>query len=392
MFPRGTAEGMCESMKSSVADLLYAAPNAQADMRWLTRFSAVDPILALRIGKKVIGVVPLLEVARAAKEGRFSKVLNLTEILTELRQGGRDAGIAEVIAHLAQQYKVTAFRVPDAFPAGLADRCRALGLTITPAPTPFFPERVVKTDEELDFIRAGNKASCAGFKAVERILAESEIKRGFVHHEGKTLTSEKLHAAIHRACLDAGGLNTEGLIAAAGLQGVDCHCHGHGPIRANGLIVVDIFPKMMATGYCGDMTRTYLKGEASPEQRRMVKAVKDAHTKAIALVKAGVTGAKVHGAVVEHFEKLGYKAGREQGLYTGFFHGTGHGLGLDVHEEPSVSLRGSGANPLKPGMVITIEPGLYYPSVGGCRIEDVVVVTKTGCELLSKHPYRWEIA
>ncbi len=377
---------------ASAADLLYAAPNALADMRWLTRFSAVDPILALRIGKKVIGVVPLLEVARAKKEGAFSSVLNLTEILTELRQQKADAGIADIVAHLAQKYKIDAFRVPDAFPAGLMDRCRALGLEITPAPAPFFPERVIKTPEEQEFIRSGNKASAAGFKAVERILAESEIKRGLVYHEGKALTSEKLHAAIHRACLDAGALNTDGLIAAAGIQGVDCHCHGHGPIRANELIVVDIYPKVMSTGYCGDMTRTYLKGKASPEQRRMVKAVKDAHAMAIAKVKAGATGAQVHGAVVEFFNKLGYKAGKEQGLYTGFFHGTGHGLGLDVHEEPSVSLRGSGTNPLKPGMVITIEPGLYYPAIGGCRIEDVVVVTKDGCKMLSKHPYRWEIA
>ena len=183
-----------------------------------------------------------------------------------------------------------------------------------------------------------------------------------------------------------------GLIAAAGDQAVDCHCSGSGPIAANVLIVVDIFPRMSTSGYYGDMTRTYLKGRASASQRRLVKTVREAQQLALSLIKPGVSGASIHKAVSTFFEQRGYATGLNpsSGYHEGFFHGLGHGLGLDIHEERSLSLRGTRA--LRAGMVTTVEPGLYYLGLGGCRIEDVALVTEKGCELLSKHSYRWEIA
>lgn len=139
------------------------------------------------------------------------------------------------------------------------------------------------------------------------------------------------------------------------------------------------------------MTRTYLKGKATPAQRKMVEAVKAAHGRIIKALRAGVTGAEIHRIPVDYFKSLGYETGpNKQGVYVGFFHGSGHGLGYDIHEEPFLSLRNP--NPLVAGNAITVEPGLYYPGIGGCRFEDCVVITKTGCELLSKHPYNWEIA
>jgi Xaa-Pro aminopeptidase len=158
------------------------------------------------------------------------------------------------------------------------------------------------------------------------------------------------------------------------------------------LLVVDIFPRVSASGYFGDMTRTYLKGVATPEQRRLVKTVREAQQLAFSLIKPGARGRDVHKAVLDFFGNKGYKTGlnEKNGYQEGFFHGLGHGVGLDVHEEPSLSTRGE--KPLEPGMVVTVEPGLYYIGQGACRIEDVVVVTETGCAPLSRHPYRWEFA
>ncbi|MDR3229373.1 MAG: Xaa-Pro peptidase family protein [Puniceicoccales bacterium] len=373
--------------------LLYAAPNTNADMLWFSRFQAGDPLLAFTAKGKKIGAVSLLEVTRAQKESSLDVVLDIHALLAEVRKGNPKAGISDVVAKLAAQYGVKAFSVPPDFPASLYKRAVEQGVQLEiVGEAPFFPKRVVKTPDELEGIRGGNRASSAGFSAVEKILAASEIRGGWLWFEKKKLTSERLHAAINQACLAAGALNVTGLIAAAGDQAVDCHASGYGPIPANQLIVVDIFPRVSATGYFGDMTRTYLKGKASPEQKRLVKTVREAQQLAFTHIKPGVPGINVYRDVVAFFEAQGYKTGfnEKTGYQEGFFHGLGHGLGLDVHEEPG--LNRFGKKPLVAGNVVTVEPGLYYIGVGGCRIEDVVVVTADGCELLSKHPYRWEIA
>ncbi len=373
--------------------LLFASPNSSSDMRWFTKFSCGDAFLAFTARGKKIAAITLLEIVRFRKQSGFDVVLDFGAELAKLRETNPSASTPELIAHFAKRYKVSSWSVPADFPAGLFVKLHQLGVKLSVGASPFFPQRVIKTEEELEMIRAGNRASCAGFKAVEKILKESTIdKRGFVNYQGKTLTSETLRAAIEHACLDAGGINVEGLIAAAGEQGADCHCSGYGPIRANQLIVCDIFPRIAATGYFGDMTRTYLKGKASPEQRKLVETVKKAHDKAMETVRAGVAGYEVYKGTVDFFAKTGYKTGVIDGVPTGFFHGLGHGVGLDVHEAPNLGGRSVMTDPLRENMVVTIEPGLYYPSIGGCRIEDVVVVRKNGCELLSKHPYKWEIA
>ncbi|MDR2430050.1 MAG: Xaa-Pro peptidase family protein [Puniceicoccales bacterium] len=372
--------------------LLYAAPNTNADMRWFSRFHASDPLLALSAKGKKIGVVSLLEVTRARKESVFDEVLNLQDLLAGVRASNANAGIAEVVLALAARHGVNAFAVPSDFPASLYQRITALGLRLDIGEAPFFRRRVVKSAGEIAAIRAANRASSAGFKAVEKILAGSEIRRGNVWHGGRALTSERLKTAVEQACLSAGALNVAGLIVAAADQAVDCHCSGSGVIPANALIVVDVFPRSSATGYFGDMTRTYLKGRATAEQRRLVGTVRAAQQAALAAIKPGRSGAAVYKVVKDFFEAAGYATAvnAANGYQEGFFHGLGHGLGLDVHEEPSLGARG--VAPLRAGMVVTVEPGLYYLGLGGCRIEDVVVVTATGCELLSRHPYRWEFA
>ena len=340
-----------------------------------------------------------MEVGRAEDESAFDEVLNLTAIIGDLRKTNPKAGVADAIVFAALERGVQRFRVPADFPVGLFQRLRELGLELHAvgaqqnergAPE-LFPERQVKSKAELAGIRAGNAAAVAGFKAVEQVLAESKAdKKGVLQWKGKTLTAEILKEEAQVAILRKGALCDIGLIIAPGDQAVDCHCSGSGPVRANELIVCDIYPRHIASHHYGDMTRTYLKGKADAKQRKMVLAVLEAQRRAIKAIRAGVTGAKVHTVVQEYFKSLGYETGLKKGVYVGFFHGTGHGLGYDIHEDPALSTRNP--LPLVAGHAVTVEPGLYYPGIGGCRFEDCVVVTKKGCEFLSSHPYNWEIA
>jgi len=152
---------------------------------------------------------------------------------------------------------------------------------------------------------------------------------------------------------------------------------------------VDIFPRVSATGYFGDMTRTFLRGRASDRQRELVEAVRAAQLAALRKVRAGVDGRLVHRKVIEVFESRGFRTKIGKGGSTGFFHGTGHGVGLAIHEPPRMNMTANIV--LKKGSVVTVEPGLYYPGLGACRIEDVVQVTAGPPRLLSSYPYDWEL-
>ena len=378
--------------KKPTARLLYGDSISNSDMLYFGRFHCPDPFLAFQIGRRKIAVASDLEIARMRRESTFTDVLSWSELSKEARKRYKlpnGGGLADIVKLVAAKNRIRSLEVPRGFPLGLAEDLRERKLNITTGPSPFFPQRVTKTDDELREIRRANAATAAGHQAVVEILRASHIQRGYVMHGGKRLTSEFLRAAIARACLAAGAVTVLESIAAAGDQGCDCHCNGSGPIRAHELIVVDIFPRLQSSGYFGDMTRTYLKGKASEAQRKLVADVKEAHRRSMATVKAGTSLAKVHLAASEYFEEQGYESGEVDGQYTGFFHSLGHGVGLNVHEAPSVSHKSKGR--LRSGMVITIEPGLYYPGLGGCRWEDVVAVTRTGCSLLSKFPYEWEI-
>ena len=220
------------------------------------------------------------------------------------------------------------------------------------------------------------------------MLRNSRAKAGRLHHRGAVLTSERLQSAIEMACLAAGAVSS-GTIAAGGDQACDPHQRGSGPLRPNELIIVDVFPRVSATGYFGDMTRTFLRGRASDRQRELVAAVRAAQLAALKKVRAGVDGRAVHLKVVEVFEARGFKTEIGKSGSTGFFHGTGHGVGLAIHEPPRMNKTANIV--LKKGSVVTVEPGLYYPGLGACRIEDVVQVTGGAPRLLSSYPYDWEL-
>ncbi len=170
---------------------------------------------------------------------------------------------------------------------------------------------------------------------------------------------------------------------AAGDHVCDPHNSGEGPLPADKSIIIDIFPRHVRNHYWGDMTRTVVKGRPSPELAALHKSVLQSQQEAIARIHPGATGAEIHQHVQECFRKAGHVTERRNGAMCGFFHGTGHGIGLDIHESPRLSKNG---RELEQGMVITVEPGLYYPGIGGVRIEDVVVVTEDGCRNLNAAP------
>lgn len=378
--------------KGVEADLLYGDSCAYPNIRWFSKFSVVDPIICIGLGKKRIGAVSLLEVERAKAESAFTEVHCIGEVLATIRKTKPDATVADVIVKLVKDAGATAVRVPLEFPAGHADRIRELGLTVTAVTGEFFPARIIKTEAEQKLIAEGNRGSAAGFAAVERILGESEIRKGdTLYWREKVLTSERLQAEVNIAVAGAGAANAVGLIIAGGEQAVDCHCHGHGPIKAGRLIVADIYPRNLNSGYYGDMTRTFVKGPVSPERAKLVKTVLAAQKAAMKTIKAGVPTHVPYDAAMAVFEKAGYKTGKnDAGVPIGFFHGLGHGLGLEVHEAPRMGPKSPGV--LEEGMVLTVEPGLYYPGIGGARIEDVIAITKTGYRMLSKYHYDFQVA
>jgi len=380
---------MAKKSSPTLPTLLYAAPDLNADLLYFGRFFAPDPFIAFGHEDKRYAVLSPLEIARGRRESGFDEVLSLEEWKAKAGKAsaGKVPGIAGIIVALAQEFRMGEFRVGNDFPIGLARQLEANGLRLQVVEGMLFPEREKKSAEEAAAIQAGNRCSAAGIQAAEQVLRKSTIKQGKLFFEKRYLTSERLKEAIEIACLRAGGVSSR-TIAAGGEQACDPHCGGSGVLRADELIIVDVFPRMVTSGYFGDMTRTFLKGKPSEAQKRLIETVRSAHQQALERVKAGVLGSTVHRSVTSFFEEAGYETKTGGNQPEGFFHGTGHGLGLEVHEAPRLSAQGPR---LKAGQVVTVEPGLYYPGVGGARVEDVVWVKREGAELLSSYHYRWLI-
>lgn len=377
--------------KSLVIRFLYAASEQSADIFYLSRVFVPDPFLCFVVGKHSTAVVNRLEYGRVRAQSSCDEVLLLETVQGQVAEALKlergAVGPAEMMRYFAKLNKAQIIEVPEDFPSVYYAKLLEAGMQVRVGKAPFFPSRAIKNAAEAKALQAGNAASAAGIRVAERVLKASKVVGKRLKYEGRTLTSEWLRMMIDQACLSKGAV-AHNTIVAGGKQACDPHEGGHGPLKPNELIIVDVFPRVQATGYHGDMTRTFLKGRASDAQSALVAAVRDAQLAALAKVKSGVSGGAVHGAALQVFEERGFITERRGEDFVGFIHGTGHGLGLEVHESPRVS---RGAPRLRKGQVITIEPGLYYPEIGGCRIEDVVRVTKEGSDMLSSLHYRWKL-
>jgi Xaa-Pro aminopeptidase len=210
---------------------------------------------------------------------------------------------------------------------------------------------------------------------------------GWLRHHGRRFTAEDLRAAVNARIMALGCVPAH-TICAPGDQAVDPHEEGHGPIRAHTPIVMDIFPRSEKTGYFGDLTRTVVRGRASARLQEVYALVNEGVRLGHRRVKPGAHGPAIHREIQDLFTARGYPTGMRDGRMQGFFHGTGHGLGLQIHEPPSISPQKS---VLRAGHVVTVEPGLYYLGLGGVRIEDVALVTPTGSRNLTRVPKRLEL-
>jgi Xaa-Pro aminopeptidase len=349
--------------------LLYADSESDADMLYFGGVFVPDPFIAFSCRGRRVAVVSRLEFARVCREGKFDEVLSLEKAIEDAvnTAPGPFGFPAGLIAFLARKFKIRSFKVSETFPCGPAFALRELGMKIEVADGMLLPERSRKTDREALLIREGNEASSAGFRVAEKLLRDAEIRRGYLYHSGRRLTSERVQEAIAVECLKRGAIAANTIVA-GGDQACDPHCRGSGPLRAN--------------------EWTYLKGKATEAQKALHAAVLEAEQWAIGEHRSGKSGSRIYQSVLEGFEKKGYPTGSDGDVPVGFIHGLGHGLGLAVHEPPRVN---AARSVLKKGQVITVEPGLYYPGLGGVRIEDVVRVAAGVPEMLSRHSYRWQI-
>jgi Xaa-Pro aminopeptidase len=356
--------------------LMVADTERDADMLYAVGMFVPDPFVFLRSRGRSYVVMSDLEIDRARKQAPHLHVLSLSRYQRKLRDAGtKRPGIPDVLAALLRQKGIRRVVVPQSFSYGLAADLQRRRLRVAARPGSFFPEREFKSAAEVKKISAALLMAEIGMAEAIEVLRRAKIgKAGRLLYHDVPLTSEKLRAVIDTAILQAGGLASHTIVA-GGNQGCDPHEGGYGPLRANETIILDIFPRSQQTGYFGDITRTVVRGRASEAVRKLYDTVFRGQKLAFQKMRAGVPTKQVHHTVQEFFEHEGYRTGRYNGRMQGFFHGTGHGLGLEIHEAPRVGPNSAGT--LKPGQVVTVEPGLYYPEIGGVRLEDVALVTRT---------------
>lgn len=356
--------------------LIYASSESSPDMLYFAKMNLPDAIFAFTHKGKKCAIASPLEMGRIKKESNFDEVY-----------APKSPDEAKSAMQIFSTLGIKKVEVAKDFPSGMFLQLYGLGLDISVAEGEFFPQRAIKSEFETKEISIANNAASKAFERVAQILRESKIVDGILHYNSRELTSEFLRFEIEKTCFLNGAIASH-TIASSGTSACDPHCEGYGKIAANSLIVCDIFPHLKSSGYFGDMTRTFLKGKPSDAQIKLVQTVKNAQNLALKKIAANVAANSVHNAVCDYFESLNYHTEIKNGAWVGFFHSTGHGLGLEVHESPRL---GRAKNLLKAGEVVTVEPGLYYPEIGACRIEDNVVVQKDSCKMLSNFNYDWII-
>ncbi len=363
--------------------LIVADSERDANMLYAVRMFVPDPFIYLKASGKRFMIMSDLEIDRARKQAPHCKVLSFAEYQEKLKKDGvKKPGMAHVIRAFLKEQRLKKINVPNNFPHGLARQLRDLKIKIRVSKNGCFPEREVKTPDEIKKISAALIMAEVGLAEGIQILKRAKIgKNSRLIYNNIPLTSERLRAIIDTAILQAGGVATHTIVA-GGDQACNPHEEGYGPLKANVPIILDVFPRSQRTGYFGDITRTVVKGRASDAVRKMYQTVASGQELALKHINDGASGKTVHHKVMEFFEAQGFKSGKHNGRMQGFFHGTGHGVGLEIHEAPRISKTSN--DTLRSGHIVTIEPGLYYPGIGGVRLEDMAAVTRNSPKNLTK--------
>ena len=351
--------------------------SSNSNMYYLTEFETSDPFIYLRKNGESIILVPQLEYSRAKEEAEVDKVINSSKFI----QGeSRDSEHKKILLleKFLKEFNVENLAVPQDFPFKLARNIEEAGIEIQPVEDKVMQARKIKEKKEVEKIRQVQQYTEESMRKAEKLIREADIKNSKLYLNGEPLTSEKLKKGIKKFLIEKKCDVPQETIVASGKTSAKPHSTGSGPIKEGEPIVIDIFPKHR-NKYFGDMTRTFVKEEPSEKVKKMKEAVLEAQKAAFNVLEKGegVKAKKIHNKVCDILENHGYKTLRDNDTESGFIHSTGHAVGLDLHEPPRIA---GNKDELRPGMVLTIEPGLYIPEIGGVRIEDMVLVKEDGYE------------
>jgi Xaa-Pro aminopeptidase len=373
--------------------LIHGDTLRSPEMRHELPLSVGDPFLYLEVDGRRAVVTNALEVDRIAEAAPDVERLLTDELgMDELIAQGLARPLVEREIHVraVKRLAIAAATVPPDFPIALADRLRGEGIELTSDDDLFVERRRRKTEAELAGIRRAARAGLAGLDEAARALREAEIDGDALRLDGEVLTAETVRARIREVCARMGATAPEDIIVAPMRPGDAVgHESGSGPLPAHAAIAVDLWPQDEASGCWADMTRTWVRGDVSDAIADLHRIVLESHERALVATRAGVRGVDVYGAACDVIEAAGYPTQRTKQpgevLRHGFFFSLGHGVGLEVHEAPALGRTGTA--PLIAGDVVAIEPGVVDPELGGMRVEDLVVVTDDGYELLSERSY-----
>jgi len=367
---------LSNAVKKSGADayVLYAS-SRDADMRYLTHFTTSDPFVFFKKpGDLGVIIVSQMEHGRASREAS-------TGVMTRTQ-----AGLPDILKKEKDPYRATAkmiagqagkkILVPPNFPIALANALSNYCSIVVDSGT-VQSMRAKKNKHEILLMKDVQKVTEKAMGRAISLIRSASVKKGILHIDKKPLTAEQVKFTMHSLLLQY-GCGAVDTIVSCGEDTAIPHITGSGPLKSDEPIVIDLFPVNEISGYYADMTRTVVRGEPSKEILEMFNTLREAKKLGISLVKKGASGADIHLAVVDFFKDHGYESNTR-----GFVHNLGHGVGLQVHELPTV---GPAGKALAAGNVITIEPGLYYPGIGGVRLEDIGVVTAKGFENFTVFP------
>jgi len=369
-------DSLDDVIRRSGADAYVAFGSSQnADIRYLTRFRTEDPFVFIKKpGEKGVIVIGQMEYERAMRE-------SIATVMTRGESGLLDIIREEPVRHRAYAKMIAKHAgphilVPASFPYGIGHELEAI-CNVSLDPGSVETARSIKSDDEINQIRNVQAATDIAMERAISLIKASRPKKGVLYHDNQPVTSEQVRSLIHKTLMDF-GCHAIDTIVTCGKDTALPHALGSGPLMESEPIVIDTFPADDMSGYFTDMTRTVVRGEPAVELVEMYDAVRDAQDLGMSLVKHGASGSSAHQAVVDLFAEKGYGTNT-----SGFTHNLGHGVGLEVHELPTL---GPAGGTLAAGNVVTVEPGLYYRDIGGVRLENTGAVTTTGFDSFTQFP------
>ena len=367
---------LSNAVRKSGADayVMYAS-SRDADMRYLTHFTSSDPyVFFKKPGEAGVIIVSQMELGRASREATASVITRTQAGLPDILRKEKDPyrATAKMIAGLTGKKILVPPNFPIALANALSEYC-----TVLVDNGSVQSMRAKKSKAEILLMRDVQNVTEKAMGSAISLIKSASIKKGILYIDKKPLTAESVKFSMHSLLLQH-GCNAVDTIVSCGEDTSIPHITGSGPLKSDEPIVIDLFPVKEVSGYYADMTRTVVRGKPSTEILEMYDALREAKQIGISLVKRGASGADIHLTVVDFFKDRGYESNTR-----GFVHNLGHGVGLQVHELPTV---GPAGKDLASGNVITIEPGLYYPGIGGVRLEDIGVVTAKGFENFTVFP------